>query len=118
MEGKLNLKHEQEVLSNLADMMNDMFMLESTYLRVARLETVSTAVPKEVYKAILDVFAYDAVNRFRKNGIDALASFVDGDLLSTLVGGIEAYTQYQPVNVKLLRRKIADYLISSNGYTL
>lgn len=116
MDGKLNLKDEQEILMNVADMMIDLYQAESVLLRVAKLNGRETKISQEVYNAILRVFFSDANNRVLKNATDALTSFAEGDLLTTMLMGLKRFTKYPPVNVKAGRRLIADELIEANDY--
>ena len=116
MDGQLNLKGEQEILMNVADMMIDVFLAESTLLRVAKLAGMDKTIDQEVYDAILKVFFTDATSRIHKNATDALTSFAEGDLLKTMLMGLKRFTKYPPVNVKAARRKIAAQLIEKNEY--
>lgn len=118
MEGKLDLKNEQEILMNVADMLADLFLAESLLLRVEKLSGMSGKVNQEVYDAILKVFLHDATLRMNKNATDALASFAEGDLLRTMLMGLKRFTKYPPQNVKALRRVIADVLVDANEYAL
>lgn len=118
MEGKLDLKNEQEIIMNVADMLSDLFLAESLLLRVEKLAGMSGKVKQEVYDAILRVFIHDATLRMNKNGTDALASFAEGDLLRTMLMGLKRFTKYPAQNVKTLRRMVADVLIDANEYAL
>ncbi len=119
MDGKLNLKEEQEVVMNVADMMTDALTAESLLLRVEKLNGMDVKpVAQEVYDAILRVFITDATARLHKNGTDALVSFADGDLLRTLLMGLKRFTKYPPTNVKRDRRTVAAALIEANEYGL
>ena len=118
MEGKLDLKNEQEIIMNVADMLSDLFLAESLLLRVEKLAGMSGKVKQEVYDAILRVFIHDATLRMNKNGTDALASFAEGDLLRTMLMGLKRFTKYPAQNVKTLRRLVANVLIDANEYAL
>lgn len=118
MEGKLDLKNEQEILMNVADMLADLFLAESLLLRVEKLAGMTGKVKQEVYDAILRVFIHDATLRMNKNATDALASFAEGDLLRTMLMGLKRFTKYPAQNVKALRRVVADVLIDANEYAL
>lgn len=118
MEGKLDLKNEQEIIMNVADMLSDLFLAESLLLRVEKLAGMTGKVKQEVYDAILRVFIHDATLRMNKNGTDALASFAEGDLLRTMLMGLKRFTKYPAQNVKTLRRMVADVLIEANEYAL
>ena len=116
MDGKLNLKEEQEVLMNTADMLIDLYAAESMLLRVQKLADMPKEQPQEVYNAMLQVFFHDASARMGKNATDALASFAEGDLLKTFLLGVKRFVKYPPVNVKVKRRLIAEALRKANGW--
>ena len=117
MDGQLDLKNEQEILMNVADMLFDTFVAESLLLRVEKLHGMAEKpASQELYEAMLKVFIHDATARMTSNGTDALASFAEGDLLRTLLMGLKRFTKYPPVNVKQLRRMIAGRLVEANEY--
>lgn len=116
MDGKLNMKEEQELLINCADMMIDLFLAESMLLRVQKLADMQKEQPQEVYDAMLQVFFHDASARIAKNATDALVSFAEGDLLKTFLMGLKRFTKYPPVNVKVKRRLVADAVRNANGW--
>ncbi len=116
MDGKLNLKEEQELLMNCADMMIDLFTAESMLLRVHKLADMQKEQPQEVYDAMLQVYFHDATARITKNATDAIASFAEGDLLKTFLMGVKRFAKYPPVNVKEKRRLVADVVRNANGW--
>ena len=119
MDGKLDLKEEQEIVMNVSDMLADLLVAESTLLRLQKLRESGRATqPQELLDAVLKTFVHDANARIAKNGIDAVASFAEGDLLTTFVAGVRRFTAYPPQNVKALRRTVADHCIAANRYAL
>ena len=116
MDGKLNLKEEQEVLMNTADMFIDLYAAESMLLRVQKLAGMQKEHPQEVYDAMLQVFIHDATARMTKNATDALASFAEGDLLKTFLMGVKRFTKYPAVNVKVKRRLVAEVMRKAGGW--
>jgi len=117
MDGKINLKEEQEILMNVADMMIDLLVAESTLLRVEKIsEKAERKFPMEIYEAMLKVFMTDATAQIHKNATDALVSFAEGDLLKTMLLGLKRFTKYPPVNVKKARRMIAEVVIDKEDY--
>ncbi len=117
MDGKLNLKEEQEILMNCADMMIDLYAAESMLLRILKIAArPEQAQPMHVYEALLQVFMHDATARMAKNATDAIASFTEGDLLKTFLMGVKRYTKYPTVNVKEKRRIVAEALRAKNGW--
>ena len=119
MDGQINLKSEQEIVMNVADMLGELLQAESTLLRVRKMRAEKLGKQDiEVYDAILRTYLHDATARMAKNATDAVASFVEGDLLRTFTMGIKRFTKYPPQNVKVLRRRVADVLIQANGWAL
>ncbi len=117
MDGKLNLKEEQELLMNCADILIDLFCAESMLLRVQKLaERSDKPQPQEIYDAMLQVFFHDASARVAKSATDAIASFAEGDLLKTFLMGLKRFTKYPAVNVKEKRRQIADAMLAAGGW--
>ena len=119
MDGKLDLKEEQEIVMNVSDMLADLLNAESTLLRLQKLADNGKATqPREVLDAVLKTYFHDANARIAKNSLDAVSGFAEGDLLDTFVGGIRRFTAYPPQNVKALRRIVADHCIAANEYAL
>ena len=116
MDGKLNLKEEQELLMNCADMMIDLFAAESMLLRVKKLANREKSHPQAVYDAMLQVYFHDVTARMQKNATDAIASFATGDLLKTFLMGLKRFVKYPPVNVKEKRRAVADVVLLAGGW--
>ena len=115
MDGELDLKNEQEIITNVADMLIDVFLVESTLLRVDKLSGMETKAPQEVSDAMLKILIHDKTSSMQKNAADALGSFAGGDLLKTMLMGLKRYTKYPVQNVKELGRTIADYAIEQDG---
>jgi alkylation response protein AidB-like acyl-CoA dehydrogenase len=116
MDGKHDLKEEQEVLMNVADMVIDLYMCESLWLRLKKIG--SGHEKSEIFQAILKTFFHDAQFRISKNASDALASFAEGDEAKIMQMGIQRFTQYPAQNIKKLRRTVAADLIKANTYSL
>ncbi len=116
MDGKLNLKNEQEILMNIANIINDVFLTECTLLRVEKLAGKEKDIDQEVYDAMLQVLISDANSRITKEAKDAIASFAKGDLMNAMLMGLKRFTKYPPTNVKNARRRIASQLIEKNEY--
>lgn len=118
MEGALNLKTEQELLMNIADMMQAVFTAESTLLRVQKLAARHSESEMEVYNAIMRVHLHDCNANMRRWSEDAISSFATGDLLDILLRGAARFTKLKPVNAKDLRRVVAAKAIAADAYPL
>ncbi len=111
------LAFEQEILFNISDMIMELYVSESTLLRVEKLGGIKGSDNTEIFRDILDVNIYDAADKIRKSGLDAVNSFAEGEELGTLTRGINIFTEVAGVNVKDARRRIAEKLIEDNKYS-
>jgi alkylation response protein AidB-like acyl-CoA dehydrogenase len=107
---------EQEILMNTSDMMTQLYLVESTMLRIEKMERYKPAESMQVYHDILDVFLFDAASLIDKSGRDALCSFLNDSNLPKMLHALEYFTHTTPVNVKDARRRIANKLIEDNKY--
>lgn len=111
------MKDEQEIIMNAADMLIDVYVMESLLLRVKKIYEKGEKTD-QVYTDILKVFFNDALNRINTKGKDALQSFAEGDELRIMSMGLKRFTKYEPVNVKTARRNIAAKVIAAGKYNL
>lgn len=112
-----NLVNEQEIMMNVGDMMMQLYIAESTALRVEKMQKVYDEKHIEIYKDILDVFIFDAAEKIGKFGKDALCSIEEDEALAKLLKGVDVFAAVAPVNIKDARRRIAERLIYDNRYT-
>lgn len=119
MDGQLDLKEEQEIVMNIADMMAELLLAESTLLRRQKIVAVGNShQPAAVLDAAMQVLFHDTNARINRLAQDAVASFAEGELLTTFRQGIHRFTQYPPRNIKALRRIVADHCIAAGAYAL
>ncbi|UXP31193.1 acyl-CoA dehydrogenase family protein [Reichenbachiella agarivorans] len=109
---------EQEIMMNIADMMIQIYAAESAVLRAEKLVSIGGADAHKLPTNVAKVYLYEAAEKINKAGKDAIASFTKGDEQKVMMMGLKRFTKSNPVNVKELRREIADHLISKNKYAL
>ena len=116
MDGKINLRDEQEIMMNVADIMIELYAAESVLLRIQKM--VQTHSIEEIRNQIniMKVLFNDVNDKVAKFAKDALLSFAEGDELSVLLMGVKRFTKLAPTNVKQARREIAQSLIAANEY--
>lgn len=107
---------EQEILTNISDIIMQLYAAESIMLRVKKMESLKGEEQIKVYRDILDVFVFDAAAKINKYAKDATYSFAFGEDRELLAKAIGHFTRVAPVNVKESRRRIADRLIDENRY--
>ena len=110
------LAKEQEILMNCADMMIDLYLAESTLLRVEKLIGMRGEEKCKVQIAMAQAFIYDAADRVNKAGKDAINSFTEGDEQKMMLMGLKRFTKHAPFNIKEANQTIAVSLIEKGEY--
>jgi hypothetical protein len=110
------LVFEEEIMMNIADMLMSVYIFESTLLRVEKLEKNALKTDIKPYRDILDVLAYDSMQKAKTEAIAAVSSYLEGDEKKKMLSVMETLTGFDPVNVKEARRRIADKLIDDTVY--
>ena len=114
----MELSKQQEVLMNIADILNDIYVSESLLLRVEKMVKSKGETFSAPYIAIARTYIFDAADRINKSGKDALMAFVTEDELRMMMMGLKRFTKVEPFNTKDARQMIAVKLIEKNEYCL
>ena len=110
------LMFEEEILMNLSDMMMNIYVIESTLLRVEKLDKKGLKQDISVYKDILDILSHDLTKKFYGYGIDVIGSTAEGEEAEKLTDLFNKFITIEPFNIKEARRRVADKLIDDNRY--
>lgn len=107
---------EQEVMMNIANMIIEVYMLESALLKTEKLvHKDGNEVHDEKISMCIN-YLHHAVEEIRKNGKEALFALLEGDEQKMLLMGLKRFTKVQATNLKEHRRKIAKKMITENEY--
>ncbi len=110
------LNDEQEILMNIADMIIEVYTAESTLLRVEKLVYLRGEEACDLQIKMAKAYLYEATDKLNLAGKEAIASFTHGDEQKVMLMGLKRFTKTSLVNIKELRRAIADHMIKENGY--
>ncbi|MFK7907914.1 MAG: acyl-CoA dehydrogenase family protein [Chitinophagales bacterium] len=113
---KTELRNEQEVMMYISDMMIDLFAAESALLRVEKMVDMRGEGACGEQLAMAKVYTYDALERIRSNGKQAICGFAAEGELKMMLVGLKSLTKMTPFNTIAARRLIADKLIEANEY--
>ncbi|MBC6399940.1 MAG: acyl-CoA dehydrogenase family protein [Ekhidna sp.] len=110
------LEHEQEVLMNLADMLIEVYVAESTVLRTEKLMDIYVEAEAKLYIDMARLYLYEAVTKIKNAGDEAVACFAEGDESRIMLMGMKRFTKMDLFNTKELRHAIADVMIQKNKF--
>ncbi len=105
------LSEEQEIVMNIADMLIETFIAESTLLRVIKSVEKNGEENSKIQIAMMRVYLNDAIDRLAKSGKEAINSFAQGDEQKMMLLGLRRFSKTAPFNAKEARRLVAAKLI-------
>ncbi|RLB17553.1 MAG: acyl-CoA dehydrogenase [Deltaproteobacteria bacterium] len=110
------LAREQGVLARIADIIIEIFAMESGLLRTLKLID-SVGEEKAKYQiAATKAYVDDTIPRIELWAKQALAYVEEGDMLRTQLAGLKKLARYQPINTISLKTEIADRIIDLECY--
>ena len=112
----MTLAKEQEILMNIADMMNWAYTAESLVLRVQKLHQAKGDDAAAVQLDMMQTYVYSVADKINIAGKEALNGFAEGDELKMMMLGMKRFTKVDPFNCKEARRRVADACIAKNEY--
>ncbi|WP_439473867.1 acyl-CoA dehydrogenase family protein [Algoriphagus formosus] len=110
------IEDEQEVMMNLADVMIEIYAVESAILRTEKLVGIQGEEACKNQIAMSQVYLSEAVDKINAAAKEAIASFAKGDEQKVMLMGLKRFTKIDLFNTKELRRQIADYMIEQGKY--
>ena len=110
------LQKEQEVLMHIADMCIQLYGIESTFLRLEKLQQMGKNVDN--VWAVLKVGTEEAAQIIASKGREAIAHFAQADEAKMMLIGLNRFTKTDAVDVIALKRQIADISLAKGGYTV
>ncbi|HYC86312.1 MAG TPA: acyl-CoA dehydrogenase family protein, partial [Chryseosolibacter sp.] len=112
----MKLSDEQEVLMNLADILIEAYVAESTLLRVEKLIGLRGEASCQIEKEMAIIYLHSAIENAARAGKHAITAFADGDELRLMLLGLKRFTKIDPYNLKEARRKVANHVIEKGEY--
>jgi len=108
--------YEQEILNDVSDILMNLYVAESTLLRVQKMEGLKGEDQMVEYKDILDVFLFDISALIRKSALDVICSIEDNTNTDDFMQALQNLSKVDGLNTKEARRRIANKLIEGNEY--
>lgn len=110
------IEEEQEVLVNIADIVANIYAMESALLRT---EKAINAGGEEKHKQKLlytQIFCQEAFNEIEAHAKETLVAVEQGDTLRMMLAALRRLTRHTPINVIAKKREAAAALIEAERY--
>ncbi|MDY7224012.1 acyl-CoA dehydrogenase family protein [Halalkalibacterium halodurans] len=112
------LQQEQELLANVADIVSDIFSMESVILRTEKAIRRNGLEKAEQKLALTQVFCQEAFNRIEAHAKESLVAMQSGDTLRTMTSILRKLTRHTPINVIAKKREIAGRILEAERYVV
>jgi alkylation response protein AidB-like acyl-CoA dehydrogenase len=109
------LADEQEVMGSLANIVMDVYGMESCLRRAQKASAAKSSIANLMGDATR-AFIYDAMDRVEKDARISLAACADGDTLTTQLAVLRRFAKHSPVNTIAIRRRVADAVLAQDKY--
>ena len=110
------LADQQEVIGALADIVLEIYPMESALLRAQKSVAARGKDSSGAIVAAAQVLLQDGAARVEANARTALAASVEGDMLRTQLAVLRRMIKREPADTIGLRRTVADAVLNANGY--
>jgi len=113
-----DLKNQQEVLADCADIIMQTYACESGWLRTLKKSAADGGDSALAMADMLTLYVHEAMDKVGILARNVLAATVEGDELRTYVAGLRRLAKHDPVNRAKLHDAIAARIIDAECYTL
>jgi alkylation response protein AidB-like acyl-CoA dehydrogenase len=111
------LEQHQQILLNASDILIEIYMAESTILRAEKNAKRFGEDAQKEQIAMAKLYLFNAVEIIKKNAMEGVISFAEGDEQKMMLMGLKRFTKYANYpNVVELRNTIAEKVKAENKY--
>lgn len=112
-----DLESHQQLLMNASNILIEIYMAESTILRTEKNAKRFGEASQKEQIAMAKLYLFNAVEIIKKNGMEGIISFAEGDEQKMMLMGLKRFTKYNNYpNVVELRNTIAEKVKAENKY--
>jgi alkylation response protein AidB-like acyl-CoA dehydrogenase len=114
----MQIEQQQEVMGAIADMVIEVYAMESVLLRTMKLASVQGESAAAVPVAMTRVYLSQAMDKIEASARKIIADVAEGDMLRTQMAILRRLGKHDPVNAVGLRQEIAEKIIERGRYGL
>ncbi|QQK77544.1 acyl-CoA dehydrogenase family protein [Salicibibacter cibarius] len=110
------IEDEQELLLNTADIVNEIYNMESAIARTEKAIEQNGAENEAMKLALTQVICEEGLQNIEADVKESLIHMEEGDNLRTMLSMVRKLTRRTPINVIGVKREIADRIIDKKKY--
>ncbi|QIZ68865.1 acyl-CoA dehydrogenase family protein [Geobacillus subterraneus] len=110
------IEEEQEVLVNIADIVSNIYGMESALLRTEKAIQAGGEEKNKQKVLYTQIFCQEAFNKIEADAKETLVAVEQGDTLRMMLAALRRLTRHTPINVIAKKREAAAALIEAERY--
>src|SRR4051812_6016215 len=114
----MNLEHEQEVMGAMANMIIEVYAMESAVLRTMKLIEKNGEAASQNAIDMTRAYISGSVDQVESEAKRVLAACAEGDMLRTQMAVMRRMFKYEPLNSIEARKHVADKVIEAGKYVI
>lgn len=112
------LENEQELLANVADIISEIYAIESIIVRTEKAIAKNGADKNKQKLLMTEVYCQEAFNRIDALAKESLVAVEEGDDLRMMLSTLKKLVRYTPINVIAKKREIAKTVLEEERYVV
>ena len=109
---------EQEVMGSIADMIIEVFAMESAILRAEKIAAAQGSEGSSIPVAMARIYADKAMSTIELAARKVIAAVAEGDMLRTQLTILRRLSKHDSADTISLRRQVARHVIKAGKYSL
>jgi len=112
------ISDEQEVMGAIADMVIEVYAMESAILRAKKIVAGKGVAGSEIPVAMARIYAAAAMEKIELSARKVIAAIADGDMARTQFTILRRLAKHDPADTIALRRQVAAHIVRAGKYWL
>jgi alkylation response protein AidB-like acyl-CoA dehydrogenase len=112
------ISDEQEVMGAIADMVIEVYAMESAILRAEKITTAKGSAAAEIPIAMARIYAAAAIEKIELCARKVIAAVAEGDMARTQFTILRRLAKHDPADTISLRRQVARHVVKAGKYSL
>jgi butyryl-CoA dehydrogenase len=112
------LSDEQEIMGAIAEMVIEVFAMESAILRAEKITTGKGSASAEIPIAMARIYAEKAIEKIELRARRIIAAVAEGDMARTQFTILRRLAKHDPADTIALRRQVARHVIKAGRYAI
>src|SRR5262249_1836903 len=110
------IEQEQEIMGAIADMVIEIYAMESALLRTLKSVAAQGEAPAALPMAMTRLYCAQAIEKIEASARKIITAVAEGDMLRTQQALLRRLAKHDPYNIIGLRQEIAQALIERGSY--